>query len=247
MKNRIQQVMLNRGMSQKEFSRATGISPASLSSIFNGRTAPTIKHADALHRAFKELNMSWLIFGEGEMYGTPGMSGDAPLTGAEVMSAAPNLFSSFTEEAAPDYNASATHYNSQPSANGMHAAAGNSQSASVGTHSQVGGMQPAAVAPQSSSYNAQPSSPYNTQSQGYGSNSSARPSQPSSYNSQPSSFDAHPASHGYEASPRANAEDVAPRNFIPSGEMVNFQDKKQRKIVEIRIFFDDGTFETFKG
>lgn len=67
MKDRIQQIMMHEGMNQQEFSRATGIAPASLSSIFTGRTSPTLKHAEALHRHFPNLNMSWLLFGDGEM------------------------------------------------------------------------------------------------------------------------------------------------------------------------------------
>lgn len=67
MKDRIQQIMIHEGMNQQEFSRATGIAPASLSSIFTGRTSPTLKHAEALHRHFPNLNMSWLLFGDGEM------------------------------------------------------------------------------------------------------------------------------------------------------------------------------------
>lgn len=68
MKDRIMQIMKREGMSQQEFSRATGLTPASLSSIFTGRTSPTIKHAEALHKHFPKLNMSWLLFGDGDMF-----------------------------------------------------------------------------------------------------------------------------------------------------------------------------------
>ena len=60
--------MKQEGLNQKEFAATTGISPATLSSIFNGRTSPTLNHAEALHRRFPKLNMSWLLFGEGDMY-----------------------------------------------------------------------------------------------------------------------------------------------------------------------------------
>lgn len=68
MKDRIFQIMKQEGLNQKEFAATTGISPATLSSIFNGRTSPTLNHAEALHRRFPKLNMSWLMFGEGDMY-----------------------------------------------------------------------------------------------------------------------------------------------------------------------------------
>ncbi len=68
MKDRIFQIMKQEGLNQKDFASTTGISPATLSSIFNGRTSPTLNHAEALHRRFPRLNMSWLMFGEGDMY-----------------------------------------------------------------------------------------------------------------------------------------------------------------------------------
>lgn len=68
MKNRIRQLMEYTGMSQKDFSNKLGISPASLSSIFTGRTSPTNKHVKAIHTAFPNVNISWLLFGEGDMF-----------------------------------------------------------------------------------------------------------------------------------------------------------------------------------
>ena len=68
MKDRIFQIMKQEGLNQKDFAAKTGISPATLSSIFNGRTSPTLNHAEALHRRFPKLSMSWLMFGEGDMY-----------------------------------------------------------------------------------------------------------------------------------------------------------------------------------
>lgn len=55
-------------MSQQEFAAKLEISPASLSSIFTGRTNPTNKHVQAIHRAFPDIDINWLLFGEGEMY-----------------------------------------------------------------------------------------------------------------------------------------------------------------------------------
>lgn len=68
MKDRIFDLMKQEGLNQKEFAIRTGISPATLSSIFNGRTSPTLNHAQALHIHFPKLSMPWLMFGEGEMY-----------------------------------------------------------------------------------------------------------------------------------------------------------------------------------
>lgn len=60
-------------MTQQDFASALGISPASLSSIFNGRTNPTNNHVQAIHRCFPTISVNWLMFGEGEMYGEAGL------------------------------------------------------------------------------------------------------------------------------------------------------------------------------
>lgn len=54
-------------MTQREFAEVLGISPSSLSSIYNGHTSPTNNHVQAIHRRFPEISIEWLMFGEGEM------------------------------------------------------------------------------------------------------------------------------------------------------------------------------------
>jgi transcriptional regulator with XRE-family HTH domain len=84
MKNRIKEVMLKANLSQQDFAAKLGVSPASISSIFIGRTNPTITHASAVHKAFPEVRMEWLLFGEGEM--TEGENLDAfPSTENEIL------------------------------------------------------------------------------------------------------------------------------------------------------------------
>ena len=67
MKERIYQIMQRENMTQREFAQALGISPSSLSSIFNGHTSPTNYTVQAIHRQFPDINIAWLMFGEGEM------------------------------------------------------------------------------------------------------------------------------------------------------------------------------------
>ena len=86
MKDRIKQIMAQEHLNQKEFAATTGISPATLSSIFNGRTSPTLNHAEALHRRFPRLNMSWLMFGEGDMYIKEGQAGSSSGEDGAVLS-----------------------------------------------------------------------------------------------------------------------------------------------------------------
>lgn len=66
-KDRIRKIMEDVRMSQQDFAAKLGISPASLSSIFTGRTNPTNNTVQAVHRAFPEISVAWLLFGEGEM------------------------------------------------------------------------------------------------------------------------------------------------------------------------------------
>lgn len=67
MKDRIRKVMEWTGLSQQDFAARLDISPASLSGIFTGRTNPTNNHVVAIHRVFPQINVSWLLFGEGTM------------------------------------------------------------------------------------------------------------------------------------------------------------------------------------
>lgn len=168
MKDRIYKVMSDAGMNQKEFSQETGIAQATLSSIFSGRTSPTLKHADALHHRFPELSMTWLMFGEGDMHAesVPGTSSDGTQDSPGRPSVAPmgqeeDLFSGIYDN---------------------------------GTASSV-----PSVAPVKASTDV-------------------------------------PA--------RAYINNEAAQSVIQT---VKYIDKPQRKITEIRIFFDDGTYQTFPG
>ena len=71
MKERISQIMQSHKMTQRDFAAALGISPSSLSSIFNGHTSPTNNTVQAIHRRFPEISITWLMFGEGDMETTP--------------------------------------------------------------------------------------------------------------------------------------------------------------------------------
>lgn len=148
-------------LNQKEFSQKTGISPATLSSIFNGRTSPTLNHAELLHKSFPDLNMSWLIFGEGEMFLRKGS--DSSVNGQVGGNLNNDLFSS--------------PYSSN--SDGAQGAQGGDDKEMVYNYpSELGG-------------------------------------------------DGHP---------------------IPVvREIVKYVDKPQRKITEVRIFFDDGTYAVFPG
>lgn len=102
-KERIQRIMTESGLTQQDFARRLGVSPASISSIFSGRTNPTLNHVEAIRRAFPQINTEWLMFGAGTMY----RSGDEQPS-AEVLPSPtgedgqqPSLFSSSELQAEP--------------------------------------------------------------------------------------------------------------------------------------------------
>ena len=68
MKDRIRQLVESQNMTQQSFAQFLDISTASLSSIFNGRTKPTLNIVDAIHKKFPNINISWLMFGTGAMF-----------------------------------------------------------------------------------------------------------------------------------------------------------------------------------
>lgn len=54
-------------MTQQEFAETIKVAPATLSSIFTGRTAPSLKIVDAIKTRFPDISTDWLLFGRGAM------------------------------------------------------------------------------------------------------------------------------------------------------------------------------------
>lgn len=68
MKDRIRQLMESQHMTQQTFADFIGISTASLSSIFTGRTKPTLNTVEAIRSKFSTINLDWLMYGQGPMF-----------------------------------------------------------------------------------------------------------------------------------------------------------------------------------
>ena len=68
MKDRIRQIMEGSHMNQQTFAQFIGMSSASLSSIFTGRTKPTINIVEAIKNKIPSISTDWLMFGSGDMY-----------------------------------------------------------------------------------------------------------------------------------------------------------------------------------
>ncbi len=58
-------------MTQQVFADFLQQSPATLSSIFNGRTRPTLNVIDAIKTKIPDISIEWLLYGTGDMYMTP--------------------------------------------------------------------------------------------------------------------------------------------------------------------------------
>ena len=54
-------------MTAAQFAERIGLSPSSLSHILNGRNNPSLDVVMKIHKACNYVNLSWLIYGEGEM------------------------------------------------------------------------------------------------------------------------------------------------------------------------------------
>ena len=71
MKDRIKHIMEEQHMSQQVFADFIGLSPATLSSIFNGRTRPTLNIVEAIKNKIPSISTDWLLMGVGDMYISP--------------------------------------------------------------------------------------------------------------------------------------------------------------------------------
>ena len=157
MNNRLEKIMKSVEMNQRDFAAAIGVSASTLNSMLKGHTSVTNTTVQAIHRRFPEINISWLMFDEGDMQT-------------------------------------------------------NEQQRST----TVGGNQPAPPSPQDSTPNP-PAEDLLLFSDGMG------------------------GSHFETANKEVNS---AGQVIIRE---VKYIDKPQRSITEIRVFYDDGTFDTFPG
>ncbi len=93
MKDRIKQLMESQKKTQQEFAQLLGMSPSTLSSIFNDRTRPTLNIVEAIKICIPEINTDWLMFGIGDMYVSSEVQSEASHPSPTNMSE-PNLFDS---------------------------------------------------------------------------------------------------------------------------------------------------------
>ncbi len=61
-------IMEEQHMTQQVFADFLQQSPATLSSIFNGRTRPTLNVVDAIKAKIPDISIEWLLYGTGDMH-----------------------------------------------------------------------------------------------------------------------------------------------------------------------------------
>ena len=191
MKDRIRQIMEDQHLNQQNFAQLIGKSTATLSSIFNDRTKPSLANVDALKKKLPQVNLERLL------YGTPPMFINK-VEGAQAGASARG------ENGAGDDS-----LDMYGDAVGV-AGTGASAAGMGGSHGGIGGAGGVV----------EPTLDFG------GSEGSDSPTSPSLFD--------QPQIHGVKRTPK-NIANAA----------VKYVDKPQRKITEIRIFYDDQTWETF--
>ena len=73
--------MESQHMTQQVFADFLQQSPATLSSIFNHRTRPTLNIVDAIKAKIPNISIEWLLYGTGEMFSQPMESAQAAISG----------------------------------------------------------------------------------------------------------------------------------------------------------------------
>ena len=87
MKDRIRQIMESQHMTQQVFADFIGLAPATLSSIYNERTRPTLSVVEAIKKKIPNISTDWLMFGSGEMYVASPASSTSPTSAGSMFSA----------------------------------------------------------------------------------------------------------------------------------------------------------------
>lgn len=191
MKDRIRQIMEDQHLNQQNFAQLIGKSTATLSSIFNDRTKPSLDIVDAIKKKLPQVNLEWLLYGTPPMYINK-------VEGAQAGASARG--ENGADEDSLDMYGDAVGV----------AGTGASTAGMGGSHGGIGGAGGVV----------EPTLDFG------GSEGSDSPTSPSLFD--------QPQTHGVKRTPK-NIANAA----------VKYVDKPQRKITEIRIFYDDQTWETF--
>lgn len=226
MKDRIHKVMDYVHLSQQDFAKRLGVAPATLSSIFTGRTNPTLNQVQAVIAAYPEISISWLLTGQGDMFNeghsaAPASSGlEVELTDGGASSPASSLFDDAAQAGDGAYRAGDGAYHTGDGAHQAGNGAGLTGDGALhlGDGVSLSGYSASAAGAAHTARGMQGASP-----------SSAYPAQ-----SAPAA-----ASRSLREAPASYRD---PRTVAAPAVTL---DARTRKIREIRVFFSDGTYESF--
>ncbi len=234
-------------MTQQEFAARLDISPASLSSIFNGRTNPTNNHVQAIHRAFPNININWLLFGEGDMLLSP-MPGNGATEGQKDLVGEGEAGDGWPE----GHGASADNRNP-----GFIFSEGDFEPAAEGEVDAGGGtVVDGATGVRPIRFRGESSADGGTGHAAYMQNPSGGRNDGGNYGDGGTESPFSSSHRGASRLGRGSLGTGGSRGrYTAKGEMdpdrgktianVNIIDRPMRKIKEIRVFFDDGTYEAF--
>lgn len=247
MYTRIKQVLDYSGLNQQEFSDRIAISPATLSNILKGKTAKyNVDLLMSIRSSFPAINFEWLLTGEGPMLNSDVSSSPSVVSGAEPSSVQNDPFQDgLFAGMMPTPAALDEPYSS--------AQGGSSAPQSVPS----GGLSPQADLPSGGASMGVPRSGQgyptaNGAAEGIRNNTETYPSPHSPHGTSPYPSSRVPASaapgnrNGGRAANRQVSylsEGYSP--VTPPEMALKYSDNYRRSIKEIRVFFDDDTFEVF--
>jgi len=78
-------IMEDQHMTQQVFADFLQQSPATLSSIFNGRTRPTLQVIDAIKTKIPDISIEWLLYGTGDMYISHPQGSEGSILGGQMV------------------------------------------------------------------------------------------------------------------------------------------------------------------
>lgn len=109
MVNRINLLMQAKNLTARQFAEEIGIQPSGMSHIMSGRNNPSLDFVMKVIKKWPEINISWLMFGTGEMYaGLPlnaPQSAIKPIQNAGQQTSVQTVTSSVEEDVAPQSDA----------------------------------------------------------------------------------------------------------------------------------------------
>lgn len=69
LQERLQEFMIHKSLKASELSKILGVNDSNISNLINGRIiSPNFSLVMKINKHFPELNLNWLVSGEGEMY-----------------------------------------------------------------------------------------------------------------------------------------------------------------------------------